>query len=270
MTLPSPGAVLERNVLWYGLLRVIPLFAREGVYQRGDWFASFTGHKLTKTLNGYAVLDYLPALNAVTDESQNSAFIMVNNTTHDPSLTQAPEFHPALNVTNYGTSPYAKEAEYHGNAAALSRLADWFVWLKSENVYDNTRIMIVADHGAIKNYVTPMKMGFPLNIDNFNPLLLVKDFDASGALTTDNTFMTNADVPSLAFAGQIANPVNPFTDRAVSVEAKSRPLYVSPSGSIPPGDPDAARVTLNPREDFYVRANVLDFNNWERARDDSR
>jgi hypothetical protein len=48
------------------------------------------------------------------------------------------------------------------------------------------------------------------------------------------------------------------------------PLYVSPSGGIPPGDPDAARVTLNPREDFYVRDNVLDFNNWERARDDSR
>jgi membrane protein insertase Oxa1/YidC/SpoIIIJ len=265
MVLPSPGAVLKRNILWYSILRITPFFLREGIYQRGDWFASFTGQKLTKTLNGYAVLDYLPALTGFEPEKDNTVFIMVNNTTHDPSLMQAPDYRPALNVTNYGTSPYAKEAEYHGNAAALSRLADWFVFLKEQNTYDNTRIIITADHGAQKNYVSPMKPGLALNIDNFNPLLLVKDFDASGSLKTDNTFMTNADVPFLAFLGQIEDPVNPFTGKPISIEAKNRPLYVAPSGGIHPGDPDATRVQLNPREDFYVHDNVFDFNNWERV-----
>ena len=53
-----------------------------------------------------------------------------------------------------------------------------------------------------------------------NPLLLVKDFD-SETFTTDNSFMTNADVPTLAVAGTIDDPVNPFTGKPVTNEAKS-------------------------------------------------
>ncbi|MHB9293034.1 YidC/Oxa1 family membrane protein insertase [Hollandina sp. SP2] len=142
MVLPSQGDVLKRNMLWYSILKAVPLFMREGIYQQGSWFASFSGHKLTNTLNGYSVLDFLPRLTDFKTERENTVLIMVNNTTHNPSLMQAPEYRPVLNVTNYGTSPYAKESEYHGNAAALLRLADWFSFLKQEDVYDNTRIII--------------------------------------------------------------------------------------------------------------------------------
>ncbi|MDR1900923.1 MAG: hypothetical protein LBQ88_01385 [Treponema sp.] len=99
---------------------------REGIYQRGGWFASFSGHKLINTLNGYSVLDFLPRLTDFEPEKENTVLLMVNNTTHNPSFMQAPDYRPVLNVTNYGTSPYSKESEYHGNAASLLRLADWF------------------------------------------------------------------------------------------------------------------------------------------------
>ena len=56
----------------------------------------------------------------------------------------------------------------------------------------------------------------------YNPLLLVKDFGASG-FTTDTTFMTNADTPSLAFAQTVEEPVNPFTGQPVTQEAKHAP-----------------------------------------------
>ena len=49
---------------------------------------------------------------------------------------------------------------------------------------------------------------------SYKSLLLVKDFD-SQELTTDNTFMTNADTPSIALSGLIDNPVNPFTGHAI-------------------------------------------------------
>jgi hypothetical protein len=265
MVLPSQSDVLKRNIMWYSILKIAPLFLREGIYQQGGWFASFSGHKLTNTLNGYAVLDFLSRLTDFTAEKENTALIMLNNTTHNPSLMQAPEYRPVLNVTNYGTSPYAKESEYHGNAAALLRLADWFDFLKQEDAYDNTRIIIVADHGAQKNYVSPMSAEFPVNIDNFNPLLLVKDFYASGGVRTDHTFMTNADVPFLAFQGQIKNLVNPFTGREISIELKNNPLYVACSGGVHLEDPDAAQVNLDPKQDYYVRNNIFDIGNWVKA-----
>jgi YidC/Oxa1 family membrane protein insertase len=266
MVLPSQSDILKRNILWYSMLKIAPLFMREGIYQQGSWFASFSGYKLTNTLNGYSVLDFLPQLTDTQAEKENTALIMVNNTTHNPSLMQAPGYRPVINVTNYGKSPYAKESEYHGNAAALSRLADWFSFLKQENIYDNTRIIIVADHGAQKNYVSPMFPGFSVNIDNFNPLLLVKDFYASGSIRTDHTFMTNADVPFLAFQGQIENPVNPFTGREISVELKNNPLYVACSGGIHLETPNAPRITLDPDRDYYVHENIFDPANWKRAK----
>jgi hypothetical protein len=263
--IPSQSEIIKRNMLWYSVLRITPLALREGLYQQGSWPTTIDVHKLTGALNGYAVLDYLPQLTGVEDKKENTALIMVNNTTHKPSVFQAPEYRPQLNVTNYGQGPYSTYAEYHGNVAALMRLAEWLVFLKNENVYDNSRIIIVSDHGAQKDYISHgHPPGMP-NLYNFNPLLLVKDFDAHGPLKTDDTFMTNGDVPFLAFRGQIENPVNPFTGKPVSTDAKQEPLYVSISVGVHLGLPLFTRILLDPKEDFYVYGNVLDPASWRRA-----
>ena len=66
-------------------------------------------------------------------------------------------------------------------------------FLRKNNCYDNTRIIIVSDHGYrgyfddFDNFPDP---GIPTR---FCPLFLVKDFNAKGKLKTDNAFMTNAD-----------------------------------------------------------------------------
>ena len=49
---------------------------------------------------------------------------------------------------------------------------------------------------------------------------MVKDFNSNKKFSVSNTFMTNADTPSLAFQGLIANPVNPFTGKAINSDAK--------------------------------------------------
>ena len=56
-------------------------------------------------------------------------------------------------------------------------------------------------------------------------LLMVKDFNAKGFSFSD-TFMTTADVPTLATSGLIDNPTNPFTGNAINANAKyDRPFY---------------------------------------------
>jgi hypothetical protein len=265
MILPSLLTVLKRNILWYSLFKMMPYFLREGVYQQGAWFASFSGHNIRKTIDSYAVLDFLPRLTDFNAGKENAALLMVNNTTHDPSPMQAPDYRPVLTATKHGSGRFVKDTAYQVNAAALLRLAEWFYFLKHENVYDNTRIIIVADHGTQKNYISPMNRDFSVNIDAYNPLLLVKDFYASGSIKRDDTFMTNADVPFLALQGQIKNPINPFTGVDISVVLKKDPLYIACSTGSGLEDPESASIYLNPKKDYYVYGNIFDPANWERV-----
>jgi YidC/Oxa1 family membrane protein insertase len=260
---PSTSDILKRNLFWYSVFKIAPLAFRQGIYLQGDWCAPVASQKAALTLNGYSVLDYLPKLTGITDEEINTALIMVNNTTHETSFLQAPEYRPVLNVTNYGNSPFKKEMAYHINAAAFKRLAEWFDYLKEQNLYDNSRIILVSDHGPEPNFVT--KIGLPFNVDQFNPLLAVKDFNAKGNLQTDMTFMSNADVPCLALKDQIERPVNPFTGKKIDMEAKKSPLYIAISGSIHLADSTAAAFVLDPKKDYYVHTNIFDPANWERV-----
>ncbi|MDR2407534.1 MAG: YidC/Oxa1 family membrane protein insertase, partial [Bacteroidales bacterium] len=178
LNLPSQSTVLKRNILWYSIFKGIPLAFRQGIYMFGNWCSPSNNNSLRLTLNGYSVLDYLPRLTSINNEKKNNLLVMVNNTTHEGSMFQAPEYRPVLNVTNYGTGPFRKETAYHINAAALMRLAEWFDFLKKENVYDNTRIILVSDHGPESKFT--IKADLPFNIEQFNSLLLVKDFDSIG------------------------------------------------------------------------------------------
>jgi len=259
----SISDILKRNLLWYSLFKISPLVLRYGIYLQGDYCAPSLMNKKILTLNGYAVLDYLPDFTNITNEDQNNFLLMVNNTTHEPSFLQAPEYRPVSVVSNHGTSPFSKETAYHVNAASVKRLAEWFDYLKAHNVYDNTRIILVSDHGA--SPVFKYKTNLPFNIEWYNALLMVKDFDASGTFKTDNTFMSNGDVPFIALNGQIENPVNPFTGNEITTVVKSNPLYIAISASFSLSDPDSKQINLNPKIDYYVHTDIFNQDNWHKA-----
>jgi YidC/Oxa1 family membrane protein insertase len=265
MVLPSTSDILKRDLFWYALFKMSPVMFRRGIYQYGDWCAPVSGQKITNLLNGYAVLDYLPRLTGLSSEKENTFLLMVNNATHEGALLQAPDYRPAINITSYGPGRFNKETEYHINIAAYKRLAEWFDFLKSADVYDNTRIILVSDHGSQISYVTKPGPGMPANFDNLHPILLVKDFGVGGKLISDNTFMTNADVPALALSGQIENPVNPFTGKAITNDIKKEPLYIAVSGDIHLENPDETMFIFDPKQDWYVQGGIFEESNWKRV-----
>jgi hypothetical protein len=99
-------------------------------------------------------------------------------------------------------------------------------------------------------------------VDQFNPLLMVKDFNASGELKTDMTFMSNADVPYLALLDVIDRPVNPFTGNAITMEAKESPLYIAISSKNETGEAQEAKYPLFPEVDYYVHDNIFVAESW--------
>jgi hypothetical protein len=73
-------------------------------------------------------------------------------------------------------------------------------------------------------------------MESYNPLLMVKPFNARGALALSKEFMTNADAPSIAAIGMIDHPINPYL---------GTPLAEAENGKIP--QTVARGVSFQPR-----------------------
>jgi len=256
--LPPNSELLKRNILWYAIFRQSPLAFRQGIYFKGSWCAPNSNFRMRMFINGYAVLDLLPELTNIADSDENFAVIMTNNAAHENLFLQAPSYTPQLIVTNYGNGRFSKEDWYHVNAAAIKRLSDYFDFLKSNNVYDNTRIIIVSDHARLESsYVTITSL--PFHLDQFNSVLLFKDFDESGAMRTDMSFMSTADVPFLAVDRLIENPINPFTGNPITSDNKKDPLLILihrveyKNGN---------EILIDSQNSYYVHDNIFDERNW--------
>ena len=187
----------------------------------------------------YAVMKKLPELTEIT-EGDNTFMFMANDITHCPTFLQMPDYVPQAEVDNSAyeranLTQYTLEENpamkmetihhvmhYHINMSAFIQLGNWFDYMKENGVYDNTRIIIVADHGRDIDQFDDLIIeedGWTVDLQSFTPLLMVKDFDAD-SFTESDEFMTVADVPYLAAEGLIENPVNPFTGKAINTDEK--------------------------------------------------
>jgi hypothetical protein len=119
---------------------------------------------------------------------------------------------------------YYQYSGYQSNAAALIQIGKWLVYLQENGVYDNTRIIIVSDHGNGLGNFEAWLTGEDLNgldIEQFSPILMYKDFGQTGDFVTSDEFMTNADTPYLASKDIIEDPCNPFTGVPFSTDYKN-------------------------------------------------
>jgi hypothetical protein len=270
----SLSALLKNNLMRFSFFRTAPLFSREVLYDQGEWLAStsFTvgNSGITQiTLDNYAALDMLPEITAVDDSGVNTYTALVNELTHEPAFFQAPDYIPANSITNKGSSPFAGEDNYHVNMAALVLLGKWFDYFKQMGVYDNTRIIVVSDHGwHIDTSLEDFALPNGTRLIGFNPVLLVKDFSGSARpeiseLKTDNTFMTHADVPYLA-SKDITDAVNPFTRKPLVFD-KSDGITISTANEWEAPDPTKYTWKIGRNEWLHVRDNIFDPANWEKA-----
>ncbi len=228
-----------RNFFFFSLMKTMPVGLQAGIYDSGRYCAVSTSRSaaVSAFMDAYEVMRNMETMTNITDEDVNTYMVLRSNVTHDPMILQEPDFEPTVNVDNSNFYPAEGRtitngedscllsekdqiAHYHANMAGLIQLGRWFDYLRETEVYDNTRIILVSDHGrdlAVfdTDYTDPL-----YDIEYYQSLLLVKDFYADG-FTTSEDFMTNADVPTLAVEGLIEEPVNPFTGNLISSDHKT-------------------------------------------------
>lgn len=225
----------ERNLFCYSIMKAMPLLFQPFVYDEGLYYESTKNNTQSPAfMESYTVLTNLSKLTKI-DEDSTGGFIMLDNETpHEPCLLQLPDYVPADSVSNGAyedSSRFTVDGRtmlvensyqlehYHVNMASYVQIGKWLDYLKECGVYDNTRIIIVSDHGRTLGQLEDLKVSDELDVEGYHPILLVKDFDAKEFSVSDE-FMTNADVPVMAFEGIVDHPVNPFTGNEITNQAK--------------------------------------------------
>ena len=293
-----------RNFFCYSIFKISPLYIQATVYNEGRYNqpedpANYeTGFTIPQVgfspsssggvdrdfMASYEALCKLNEITVISSEAGNTFMYIDNDTTHDAMLLQAPEYIPYQYVDNIeydqehayrfevpingyylDMDHYTTMRHYSSCAAAYLTLGAYFDFLREQGVWDNTRIIIVSDHGVTRSDADMFGGQLDYNnmsIDSFNPVLMVKDFGSTG-FTTDLSFMTNADVPYLATYGLIDNPVNPFTGNPITMDGvHTMPLYVLDSNDWSRAGADAYRFA---EDDWYAfdGTTVLDMDAWE-------
>lgn len=272
-----------RNFFWYSIFKASPLFMQSAVYDSGNYFGTTQTTIDEGFLKNYPVLKCLPMLTDISDETPGSFFMLYNTTTHQPSELQMPDYVPDGNVNNSGlddpdrftlngktVDAYKEERpgkyHYHVNMCAFIQLGKWFDYLRKEGIYDNTRIILVADHGYFLGQFEDMIINDELDVEAVNPLLMVKDFNST-EFTTDDSFMTTGDVPTLAMQDVIEDPVNPFTGNAISSDDKyNKDMRVTLSHKFYLKDQDPAGGTLDTSDGpwYTVKDDIFNKANWKK------
>lgn len=245
-----------RNFFCYSLCKAVPLWLHESFYDDGYYndmaenaervyyyknrenkMSQGTSFNLTFEQQ-YEELRNFPLITELLDEDQGTFIMCCNDATHEPTILREPDYTPVYYVDNtlydeqhwdrfelngkkLRMDNYDQMYHYQVNMAALLQLGRWFDYLKENGVYDNTRIILVGDHGQALGQIEELLEGDWLDAMALNPLLMVKDFNAQG-FSEDRTFMTNADVPTIATKDLIENPVNPYTGKELSEDPKKK------------------------------------------------
>ncbi len=250
-------AAVRRNLFCYSIMKSSPVSIQRFIYDygryrktevEGEYYYSGQVTEGTSVARGYRrnfmreylVVNNMSNMTEITQNGKDTYLFFSSNMTHEQAIMQTPEYTPQFKVDNrkydaehadrftldgktIKVSTVNQMSHYHINMAALVQLGNWLDYLRENDVYDNTRIIIAADHGRALGSSEEYKFSNfshdGLTAESFYPLLLVKDFDAEG-FTTSDEFMTNADVPVLAMQGLIDNPVNPFTGNPINSDEK--------------------------------------------------
>ncbi|MBQ4251840.1 MAG: sulfatase-like hydrolase/transferase, partial [Erysipelotrichaceae bacterium] len=244
-----------RNFFCFSLMKTWPVLLQPFLYDGGSYLragaASNGAYQISigtsratgisqAFMEAFDVLRNLDRMTTVSEGSDNNYLFLYNDAPHETMLFSEPDYQPSVHVDNTefdkqhadrfkldgrSLSIYNGEqmSHYQTNMAVLLQIGEWLNYLREKGVYDNTRIIIVADHGYYLYQSDELQFrrgGRTLDMDSFFPLLMVKDFDSRG-FTVSDEFMTNADVPSLAVEGLIVDPVNPFTGKRITMEEKT-------------------------------------------------
>jgi YidC/Oxa1 family membrane protein insertase len=188
---------LDRVTLFIGS----PFFMKSNIYSDGTWRSTLLVRGENSFIENRTAWEGLSALKEYRSEPLGDVFtFFMSLATHGPYFLN---WNGELN-TRSRSGYWNYEGGLIASYYALKSVVDLVAKLKSDGLYENTKIILVSDHGNpgvpktqtrdLRNIISDLPKDYG---KWFDCLLMVKEFGSSGPLTTDTRFMSNADVLSL-------------------------------------------------------------------------
>jgi hypothetical protein len=245
----------EYSLLWQNAMFFCsPLFVKPEIYRNGNWmFKASKNNENTKLTKHYNLLRTLPYISDT--ESDKSSFIYI--------WTKASHFPWDLVDDNGKFHPNVKP--YENNMWVMEKIINWIKWMKKNGVYDNTRIIILSDHGirdvkvdsnvVIFNPFVP-KESEKISLKQllcFTPLMMVKDYNDSNKISEDWRFLSNVDATAISLSDNDPTKIEPPLDRTLTA------FYVS-------WKIKASSKKLPIVNSYEVNKNVYEIKNWKKIK----
>jgi len=181
----------EKALYVFSLFKSLPLTLKPLLYQSQYWAYAFSisgadfEKETTRAYLSHLYFKSLPQLSQV-EQSGSSQFIhiwandLITPFTLDDGCTLA---HSGW------FDPLGDKERAIATFCHLKSFIQWLKWMKKEEVYDNTKIIVVSDHGAAQYGRTWYRGAV-------NPILMIKNFGERGALKISERLLSNADTSS--------------------------------------------------------------------------
>lgn len=219
------------------LMRTSPYTLKNVLHEYGPW-RPFMDHSSGTTFAVWSKLKAMPEL-SMAEAKEPNFNIFTNILPHEPyymwedCVPREERFSVSDDeVRRRGhTSLFSLQHEITARCSLLI-VADYLDFLKKSNVYDNTEIVIVSDHGIVgpvedrSSRAIAGKTTENLYVRS-RSVLLVKKIGSSGELKVSEDFMPNAEVPRIV-CEQIGGCINPYLDnKPIDRFGRNDPFLVS-------------------------------------------
>jgi hypothetical protein len=238
LLLPKPTKSVSTDLLsLLASMRSTPYLLKHVVYEQGPW-QPFMAQSVNGTFREWAHLQALPELSR-TDAVEPNLNYVHNLLPHEPyhldenCRPRSERFEVSIEEVRR-RGHFTLFSLQHAIAARCTLLAvvNYLDFLQQSGVYDNTKIVIVSDHGIVgpvQDRSTRAVAGGTTDpkFVASRSLLLVKERDATGSLRISEEFTPNAEMPRIV-CEEIGGCVNPYLNNKPIVAAgRDDPFYVS-------------------------------------------
>ena len=250
----------------YGLFSASPYIFRARIYLSGGWLfgdSLHSNHLQGKVYHAGRLLAF--SQNLTTDSTKPTFKLLYEAMEHFPwMLRYENDCKPIESVSEYRSKTLSDRDDlaYQNHLCYVKHLSTFLNALKEAKIYDNTKIIIVSDHGNGGNGA-PI-IDFPMRAArNSHIFFMVKDFNSTGKLKIDKeTFISNADTMAIA-CDEIESKCPNIAPSVLKVPVKNRELFYS---IVDGGTGREANNRYDINIIYKVKDNIFDLKNWEQVK----
>jgi len=248
-------------LLKLSLFKIVPFFRKDSVYNNGNWGLKNAAKR--KKLKGISSKISHWALLNILEES------LTTNSRHKTLKYLHLQMPHYPNIIDKNGETEGPSSVYIESYKSLEKIGEILLSLKKKKVYDQTKIIIVSDHGTVNrentnfpksfNLAPNTRYGYRMQNGYINPILLIKDFDTSGAIKTSDRLMSNSDVPvvicSVLENGCDIDDIDPIKNDL----NRTLDVFTSKYNGMSANE---IEIIMH----YQVKENIFDIKNWKRIK----